>query len=415
MDTTMRLEPARLACWLLILILVSVQLPAHAADWSVVPQLDLGAKYDSNINFNFVGRQHDFIFNVSPSVDFNYASEVTKLTGRMALVGLAYVKYGNLDSINQYYNISVQHQVAPRLNLNFAGGYTLDATKTEELATSGFVMNNSRRQALLAAPGLSYALTERASLQLGYTYSQATYQNPQYTDYYSQRINLGLKYLLKNAKTTLTGTIVGGYTNYPSIGNSYRNLGTYIGLEHKFSEDWSLAASGGLNYNWFTSQTAVVAFGNFVSFVGQPQARLVTFTVSPYLNIAATRHWPKTNFTFGYSVNQYPSASGTINQFHSGSAAITHNFTERLTGGLRGYVYYSTSSSPGSNYNDLVFSLTPNLSYQLTKKISVNSSYTYGWRENFSGPSNSLSGVQTTSRNLVWLYLRYSNPIHYQR
>ena len=29
---------------------------------------------------------------------------------------------------------------------------------------------------------------------------------------------------------------MGAYTNYPSIGNSYRNLGTYVGLQHKFSD-----------------------------------------------------------------------------------------------------------------------------------------------------------------------------------
>jgi hypothetical protein len=415
MYTAMRFKPAQLACWLIIILLALVHLPALASDWSVVPQLDLGAKYDSNINFNYVNRQHDFIFNVSPSVDFTYASEISKLTGRLALDGLAYVKNGNLDSINQFYNISGQRQVTPRLGFTFTGGYILDSTKNQELITSGFIMNNSRRQSLQAAPGLSYNLTERASLQMGYAYNQTTYQSNTYNNYFTHTLNLGLNYLLKNAKTTLTGTIVGGYTNYPSIGNSYRNLGTYIGFKHKFSEDWSLDVSGGANYNWYTSQTAVLAFGNFVSFVGLRQATLKTFTVTPYWNIAATRSWTKANLTFGYSVNQSPSASGTVNQFHSGSAGFSYNFTERLTGAIGGSGYYSISSSPGSNYNDLVFSLTPNLSYKLTEKISVNSSYTYSWRENLSGGQSTFGAGQTTSRNVGWLYLRYSNPLHYQK
>ena len=101
----MRFERARLSCWLIIFLLASVHLPAYAADWSVVPQVDLGAKYDSNINFNFIGRQHDFIFNTAPSVDFNYASEVSKLTGHLGLDGQVYVNHGNLDTINQYYSL----------------------------------------------------------------------------------------------------------------------------------------------------------------------------------------------------------------------------------------------------------------------------------------------------------------------
>ncbi len=395
----MRFERARLSCWLIIFLLASVHLPAYAADWSVVPQLDLGAKYDSNINFNFIGRQHDFIFNVSPSVDFNYASEINKLTGHLGLDGLTYVKYGNLDSINQYYNISGQHQVAPRLNLTFAGGYTMDATKNEELITSGFVMNNSRRQSLNAAPGLSYDLTERASLQLGYAYSMTNYQsqgsmsNNQsqgYNNYFTHTVNLGLNYLLKNAKTTLTATMVGGYTDYPSIGNSYRNLGTYVGFKHKFSEDWSLDASGGLNYNWYTSQTAVLAFGNFVSFVGLRQAKLESFTISPYIeycrHAALAQDQPHLCRTASINPPQ-PVARSTSSTV--ATAGITHDFTERLTGGVQGNMYYSTSSSPGSNYNDLVFGFTPSLSYKLTEKISVNSSYTYNWREDFTGPSTS--------------------------
>jgi hypothetical protein len=409
-----RFKRARLALWFIVFFLALTCLPAGAADLSVVPSLNLGAKYDSNVDFSFLNVQHDFIFNVSPSVDVNYTSEINKLTARLALEGLTYIRNPSIDTINQYYNILGQHQVAPRLSLTFAGGYTLDSTINEELITSGFVMNRTRRQALNAAPGLAFNLTERAILQMGYSYSQSLYQDPRYTDYFTHSVNLGLKYLLKNAKTTLTGTIVGGYTNYPSIGNSYRNLGTYAGLEHKFSEDWSLAASGGLNYNWYSSQTAVVAFGNFVSFIGVRQAKLNTFTVSPYLNISATRHWTRTNFTFGYTVNQSPSASGTTNQFHSGSASISRQFTERLTGGLTGSLYYSTSSSPGSNYNNLVLYLAPNLGYKLTEKISLNASYTYGWRDDLSGGIT--IGPQTTSRNQVWLYLRYTNnSFHYQK
>ena len=110
-----RFEPTRLASWLFILFLSLANLPAHAADWSIVPQVDLGAKYDSNINFNFIGRQHDFIYDTAPSVDFNYASEATKLTGHVGLDGQVYVNHSNLDTINQYYRFSGQQQVPPAL------------------------------------------------------------------------------------------------------------------------------------------------------------------------------------------------------------------------------------------------------------------------------------------------------------
>jgi len=401
-------KPFRLACWLFVFFLASVDLPAQATDWSVVPDINLGAKYDSNINFNFVGRRHDFIFNVSPAVDLNYASEVSKLTARLALEGLAYVKNGNLDTINQYYRIFGQRQVAPRLALNFRGGYILDSTLNEELISSGFIMNRSRRQAFEAAPGLEFNLTERALLRLGYGFNKVNYQDPRYIDYSQNTINLGLNYLLKNAKTTVSGMVLFRFVDYPSISNFYRNLGTYAGLDHKFTEDWSLTAFAGLNYNWLTSQTAVLDFLNFTAFIRVRQEKLENFTVTPYFDISARRRWTRTNLTFGYKLDQSPSGSGTINQFHNAYAGLTHNITERLTGGLRGNLYYSISSSPGSNYNNLVFYLTPEVAYKLTEKFTLNTSYTYGWRDD-------LVSDRTVSRNLVWLYLRYVNPLHFQR
>jgi hypothetical protein len=381
---------------------------ACAGDWYVVPQLNLEAGYDSNINFSFSKIRSDFIFDVSPSVDFKYDSEVTKLTGILALKGLLYVKNPNLDTINQYYIVAGQHKVAPRLALTFNGRYTLDTTLFDELQASGFVMNRTRRQALGAAPGLEFNLTERALLQTGYAFNRVIYQDPRFTDYTQHRINAGLNYLLKNAKTTISGTILFRFINYPSIENFYRNLGTYAGLEHKFTEEWSVSLFGGLNYNWFSSQTAVLDFGFFPSFFQVRQVKEETFTVSPFFNIAATRRWPKTNLTFGYAIDQSASGGGTVLQFHRMNAELSYNFSERLRGGIRGSLYYSNATSPGSDYDNLVVYVSPEIRYRFTEKISVNSSYRYGWRKDF-------VRERTTDRHLVRIYLSYANPIHYKK
>jgi hypothetical protein len=408
----MRPGPLRLFLLLLCPLLTFMCHPAGAGDWYVAPRFSLTANYDSNINFSYREKKSDVYFNISPSVDFKYDSEISQLTGSLALKYLAYVQESGLNGLNQNYRISGQRKMAPRLALTFSGAYTLDSTQTEELTASGVVINRSRRQGLQAAPGLVFNLTERASMQMGYNYSQATYQDPRYTDYFTHSMNLGLNYLLKNAKTTLTGTLLGRFTDYPSIGNSYRNFGTYAGLEHKFSEDWSLALSGGANFNWFSSQTAVLDFGDFGEFPIYIQFRQKTeetFTISPFFNIAANRRWTKTNLTFGYKVDQSPSASGTVNQFHSGYVGLSRNFTERLRGTVRGSLYYSLSSNPGSNYEYFTVTLTPELTYQLTQRISVNSSYQYGWRED-------LTGGRTADRHLFGLSLSYTPiPLHYKK
>ncbi len=381
---------------------------ALPADWTILPQVKAEAQYDSNINFAYVNKKHDYVLSLSPSVDFTYASEISRLTGRFALNGLVYLRDSDLDTLNQYYSLMGQHKVAPRLALTFDGGYILDSTLYEELQASGFVMNRSRREAIRAAPGLAFNLTERSLLRLSYAFNKTNYQDPRFTDYSGHVVNLGLNYLLKNAKTTVTGIVLGRVIDYPSIKNYYRNLSTQAGLEHKFTEDWSISLFAGLNFNSYTSQTAVVDYLFFPSVVRIRQEKEETFSVTPFFNIEGRRRWQKANLDFGYRLDQSASGGGTILEYHNAYAGFNYNLTERLRGGLRGSFYYSTSSSPGSTYENLVFYLSPEINYKITERLSAGSGYRYGWRED---PTNN----RTTDRHFVWVNLSFAYPIHYQK
>jgi uncharacterized protein (PEP-CTERM system associated) len=179
----MHLRPALGLALVVLGLLVSAERPVAAADWVIVPQIKMEGQYDSNINFSLVKPKSDFILNLAPGTDFTYASETTRLTGKVALSGLIYARDSSLDVLNQFYSILGQRQVTPRLAFSVDGGFSLDTTLYEELTASGFLMNRSRRQSLRAAPGLDFNLTERALLKLGYAFNQTNYQDPQFTDY----------------------------------------------------------------------------------------------------------------------------------------------------------------------------------------------------------------------------------------
>jgi len=400
----------RLAALLALMVvgwLGSALEPVAAADWVIVPQIKMEGQYDSNINFSFVRRQSDFVLNLSPSADFTYASETTQLTGRVALTGLIYAKNSSLDVLNQYYTVMAQKQVAPRLALTFDGGYTLDTTLYEELTASGYIMNRSRREALRAAPGLAFNLTERAIFKAGYAFYLTDYQDPRFTDYTQHVGNLQLNYLLKNAKTTVSAMILGRAVSYPAIHNFYHNLGTYAGLEHKFTEDWSLSLFGGLNCNWFTSQTKVLDFEAF-PFIRVRQKKQETFSLTPFFNIEGKRKWEKAGLAFGYRLDQSPSAGGTILEYHNAYARLNYQATERFSLGLGGSLYYSTATSPGTTYDNLVVYLSPELNYRITERLTAGSGYRYGWR-------NDLARERTTERHFVWVNLSFAYPLHYQK
>jgi hypothetical protein len=396
---------------LLTLLLLQHCQPAWAADWYIVPKIELLGEYDTNINFTFEDKESDFIFNINPSVELSYESNISKLTGRLAWNGQLFMNNSNLNTINQYYSILGQHRVLPRLALTFDGQYTRDETLREELEESGSILSRSARQAIRARPGFIYDLTPRASLGLYYGYRGVTYQEEVYSPYYEHEIGSNLRYILGNQKTTLLGTVRGRYTDYYTIGNSYRLLGTYAGVEHKFSEEWILRVSGGLNYNWYSTQTAVIGTVFDPTFIQVPLGRTEkTSNITPYFDIGATRRWPKTQLTAYYSLDQSPSSSGETRQFHRVNAEITRKFWERLSAGFGVSSYYgsSTEEDQENDYQTLVVYLSPKISYQLTERLSLNSSYIYGWR-------NDIDENATTDRHRIWVYLTFAYPIQYKK
>ncbi|MDD3579937.1 MAG: hypothetical protein PHW74_02820 [Desulfobacca sp.] len=382
---------------------------ALAADWSVVPAVTLRGEYDSNLNFSFGEKRSDYIVRLSPTTDYNYKSETLQLTGRLAWHAMHYFANSNVDKIDQNYSILSRYLTTPRLSLTFNGSYIVDSTLQEELTASGLIMTRTPREFIRATPGLAYNLTERAVLTWDYGYDQVNYQDPDFTDYYQHRTSLGLNYLMKNEKTTLRGNILGRMTKYPDIDNDYRILGTYAGVEHMFSENWSVSLMGGLNFAWYNFQTAVLDFSDFPFLVFVRQQEEKTFEVSPYFSLSTTRRWTNTSLDLGYSRDQSASAGGTVFEANRAYVALSHAYSEKLRGVLRGHLYLSESTGANSNYQSLVMSIAPELTYKLTEKLSVGSGYNLSWRQ----AEEKIR--QSANRHLVWVFLNYSYPVHYQK
>lgn len=392
----------------LILGLAAALSPGQAADWSVVPAVDARGEYDSNLNFALRNRESDFILRLSPSAKFNYTTELGQLQGALGFKGLHYISNSNLDHIDQNVGINGSYQAAPRLKLTLTSAYVSDSTLVEELEVSGRVIGRTVRQSLQVNPGFTYTLAERLLLDVGYGFYDVRYRSDLFTDYSTQRVSLGLNYLLKNEKTTLRGMVLGRFTDYPEVDNSYKSLGTYLGAEHKFSEDWQATLMGGVNVTRASLSSEVLDFSNFPFFVLVKQVQREETTVSPYVEFATTRRWTNTTLTGGFTLDISPSGGGTVSDYSRAYAGLSYSFSERLTGRFDGSLYYNAAIFDFSGGNGFIFTLSPQLTYRLLEKLSLNSGYQFGWRED-------RTSELTASRNLVWISLNYSYPMHYQR
>lgn len=377
--------------------------PAGAADWVVVPQIRLGGEFDSNLNYSFQNRRSDVILKAWPSVDFTYASEVSQYTGRLALTGLHYLKNSELDKIDQSFTLSGKRQVLPRLGVTFSGSYILDSTLQEELTESGFIITRRPRQSYRLSPGLAYQLTERDTLGLTYSFGQVNYQDPRFRDYTTHRLSLGYGHLMANARTSLRGALAGQAVEYSRGGNRYQTLNLAAGVEHKVAEDFSLTALAGVNLTRLREFTVVRDPGG-LRFL-RPGT---TVQAGPFVELAVTRRWPRTSLTAGVNRTESPSGGGRLLEYYRGFLGLDHALTERLKAGLDSSIYYSISSREERDYENLLFSFGPQVSYQLTERLTVTSGYRFGYREDLQADRN-------THRHLVWLYLSYSRPWHWQR
>jgi hypothetical protein len=378
-----------------------------AADWSVVPSVSLRGEFNSNLNYSFENKISDILFTLTPAADFNYATEILQLQGHVGWAGLVYAKSGSADHIDQNYFINAKYGVTPRLNLNMKAAFIVDSSLQQELITSGFVMTRTPRQSYVLGPGLTYAITERLSATAGYQLNPVHYQDPNFRNYTTQQVNFALSQLLKNEKTTLSLNLSCVETTYTN-NDLNRVLQLSLGVSHKFSEVWLINFQGGASYSFvdFTTQVQNAAQAPFFVLVQQP--RLKQTFLSPYFSLSAVRRWDKASLTAGYIRNQSASGAGSVNDTNGLNLAIGYEFTERLKGTVVGSYNRGSAVSQRNSFINSVYQAGPQLSYQVTEKLSFSPGYTFSLRQD-SPP------VRTTNNHLTWLMLTYSYPIHYQK
>ncbi len=395
--------------WVGLAIFVCLWTSNHAvaADWSLVPAVTQRSEFNSNINYDFSRPVSDYIFTLQPAVDFNYTTDIGQLQGHLGLYGQHFITQSQIDHIDQNYQINGRYRATPRINLSLNTSYIVDTTLREELLTSGLVMSRTPRQSFMAAPALTYNITERLLGAVNYNFSRVLYQDPHYNDYTNQQAALNFTYLLKNERTTLINNNILRETLYAG-GNTFRSVGIYLGGIHKLSERWDASLMSGVNISFFSFNTQVQDFSQAPYFILVKTKRIESSNVTPYVNVSTNYRW--TNFTLGvgFSHDQSPSAYGAIYEFNRLYFLCDYKFSERLGVSLKGdYSLSNLSGQSGSSeYN--YYDISPQFTYRITERLSVSSGYKYAGRKD-------ITGDRTAHNHMAWLQFSYTYPVHYQK
>lgn len=387
----------------LALALLWVILPVetgNAADWAIVPSVSARTEFNSNLNYAFQGPIADYIFTLAPAAEFNYTTDVGQLQGRLGLTGMHYLSHGEIDHIDQNYQINGQYRLSPRCNLTLKSAYIVDTTLQEELLVSGLIMTRTPRASVLLSPGVTYALTERLAATVNYNFYKVNYQDQEFQNYTSQQVGLKLEQQLKNEKTMLLGNFIARQTRYPT-GDLFRSLGCYLGTNHKFSQDWMVNLLGGVNISLINFQTQVLDLSQFPFFIQERQQRVKKTEANPFVDLSATRQWNKFSVTGGYSRDQNASAFGTISDLNRIYLSLRYNFSERLSGVLFGSYSLADQISERNNQQSDFFNFSPQASYKLTEEITVSPGYQFGRRDD-------ITGGRSSNCQVVWVMLTYT-------
>jgi hypothetical protein len=380
---------------------------AIAADWSFVPAVTAQTEFNSNLNYSFTAPASDYIFTLMPSAEFNYTTEISQLQGRLAATALHYLSNGQLDHIDQNYQINGFYQVAPRWKLSLNSAYIVDTTLQQELLTSGVIMTRTPRQSILAGPAVTYDVTERLAATLSYTFNQVHYQDPNFQNYSYQIVGLKLQYPLKDQKTLLVGNVEGRQGLYAD-GDSYRVLTAYLGATHKFSEKWEVNLFGGASTTFMDFRTQVLNTSQPPFIIAVKGEKVRQTQVTPFVNVFATRRWTNFNITFGYYRDESPSAYGSLSQVNRIYGTMNYNYSEKVSGLIYSDYYLTTQDYQTSSFKNDYFGVNAQLNYRITEKLTASPGYRFGLRDDI---SNGL----TANVHSVYVMLVYSYPMHYRK
>ncbi len=366
-----------------------------AAEWSAEPSIRVRGEYNSNLLYTSMPHEEVWGVWVSPGVTFAGSTENLELSGRAAADFVHYYGGQDISLTNLYFPLNVRYRTE-RDQLSFEGGFTRDNTLLGELRQTGVVLTFTQRNLWTANPSWAHQLTERFSVQAGYQFADATYENGLQlglVDYQVQGGNAGVSYeATEKSRMKLNGV----YTNFHAPdANGLRSViyGADLSYDHSFSETLVAGLSGG-------PRLVSSSINNGPSRVTDDQTVWVG-------NGRIEKKFEKTVLRLEASQEIYPSGFGLLLQTDRVGVFVSGELTERLRTSLYAQAYWATGIAsaatatvfPESRY----INVTPTVSWRLGEWWALDASYTYGRRD-----VDSLN--QTGISNSVYLSLTYFPP-----
>lgn len=358
----------------------------RAAEWSAEPSLGVKGEYNSNLLLTSL--PHDEVWGhwVSPGLKFAGSTESLEVSGKAAADFVRYYGGTERSLTNLSFPLSVRYQ-AERETFNLEGSFTRDNTLMGELQQTGVVLSFTQRNLWNLSPSWTHALTERFSVQAGYQYSNASYENGLslgLVNYTIQGGSGGLLYhLTERDQVQVTGT----YTNFHAPqANGLRSeiYGGQVSFTHFMSESITAVLSGGPQ---FVSSTVNIA--------GAPRDQQTVWVFNGTLR----KKWDDAAIQLEVAREIFPSGFGFLLQTDRLGVTVSKELTERLIASLGAHVLLASSiatqagavSFPENRY----VNVSPHVTWKLSQWWALDLNYTYAHRHVDSFNETAIGNIAT--------------------
>lgn len=407
---------------------------SHALEWLLQPDFSFKERYDDNVRLQVNPKNTNFVSTLSPGLTLGYLADNNELKTNFKWNEIIYDKDSSLDFSEKLAGVSHQF-LGERFRTDLSANYAEESSLNTQLDASG----SGDTQALVprttqsVAPSVTYNLSEKNAIQLGYSYADVSFQRSpnlvnsmRYSDYTNEQYsatathiyNERLSFNLSGSYSVFdsTSNIPGGYTIYQgrirSLTNAYiqnsNTLNYQAGLQYAFSEKMQLTLSAGMRNT--ETQTDILTKINGTN-VTHNNSLTPNSTSGHVFSAGLTRkdEWGDFNLTAGQQLN--PASSGSQQQSTSFGFRGRYNIAERWATGISGSYLLAESISIYNNNtvnnNRTYASISPNLLWRWTPEINIDLSYTLRQQK-----YESID--QTATGNSVQLQFSYQPQINRQ-
>ncbi|WP_446811787.1 hypothetical protein ACH50O_09545 [Methylomonas sp. 2BW1-5-20] len=385
---------------------------SSALDLLFKPEFSFKERYDDNVRMQIHPNHSNLISTISPGVLFGYLADDNELNTRFKWNELIYSSDSALDFSEKLVNLNHKYQ-GELFKTDLVASYAeessintqLDPTQIDptQINERGGVQTLVPRNTKSIAPTVIYSLSEKNSIQLGYSYTDVAYERKpnlinglNYSDYSYQQYSATATHTYTER---LSFNLTGAYSDYESANqNPGLALGvipitsgfsqksttfTYqAGLQYLFDEQTQLALSAGIR-DTTTESTQFTYFRNTtIPFPLSQQSSSSKNSMGNVFsaNLSRKSEWGNFSLSAGQQLN--PASTGQQQTSTTFSAQGRYNLTERLSTGFNANYLLSESVSAFSNNtsrsnNRTYITLSPNIQWRWTPEINLDFSYSY--------------------------------------